>query len=112
MNYMSVKITAHPLCPAAWQHETATLLKLGCWVTSSRGGNGKVEATSMRLDCKSIHPPPHSSLTQGLHSFFDLIYSDQRSVSVARTIFGRVDTTRTARDNVEGGQLGYLTFYP
>lgn len=56
---MSVKITAHPLRPAAWQLETTALLKLGCWVTSSRGGNGKVEATSMRLGCKLIHPPPH-----------------------------------------------------
>lgn len=108
---------AHPLRLAAWQLETTALLKPGCWVASSKGGNGvggshKVEATSMRLSCKSVRPPPHFLLTQELHSFFDLIYSDQGSSPVSLALFiGTVDTTHTARVDVVGGQLGYLTFY-
>ncbi len=108
---------AHHLRLAAWQLETTALLKPGCWVASRKGGNGvgvsiKVEATSMRLCCKWICPPPHFLLTQELHSFFDQIYRDQGSSPVLLALFfGRVDTTHTARVDVVGCQLGYLTLY-
>ncbi len=108
---------AHHLRLAAWQLETTALLKPGCWVASRKGGNGvgvsvKVEATSMRLCCKWICPPPHFLLTQKLNSFLDQIYRDQGSSPVLLALFfGRVDTTHTARVDVVGCQLGYLTFY-